>query len=141
MFLGFAYMSTKLPHKDIKFTNYFNDLIMNNPTLFKGNYIGTCIQHPHKSNKVWLHTFLYISQNNLNAFYHSLHCICPNIMVVQVTTYWDGILLNTLQASSMLPHFAYISIKLFPTNINSKPPSDDWNSCKTAKIGKAHIGC
>jgi hypothetical protein len=82
-----------------------------------------------------------ISQNKLNAFCPWLHCICPNIMVVQVTTSWDGILLNILQPSSMLPHFAYISTKLFPTNISSRPPSNDWNSCKTPKIGKAHVGC
>jgi hypothetical protein len=82
-----------------------------------------------------------ISWNNLSAFCPWLHCICPNIMVVQVTTSQDGILLNISQTSSMLPHFAYIWTMLFPTNINSRPPSNDWNSCKTTKIGKAHVGC
>ncbi len=33
-------------------------------------------------------------------------------MVVQVTTFQDGIFLNILQASSMLPHFAYMSTML-----------------------------
>jgi hypothetical protein len=35
-------------------------------------------------------------------------------MAVQVTTLEDGILLNTLEAPSMFPHFAYMSTKLFP---------------------------
>jgi hypothetical protein len=34
--------------------------------------------------------------------------------IVQVT-FQDGNLLNTFQASSMLPHFAYMSTKLLPT--------------------------
>jgi len=36
-------------------------------------------------------------------------------MVFQVITSQDGTLLNILQASSMLPHFAYMWTKLFPT--------------------------
>jgi hypothetical protein len=32
-----------------------------------------------------------------------------------VTTFQDGILLKTLQASSMLPNFAYMSTKVLPT--------------------------
>jgi hypothetical protein len=35
-----------------------NDLVMNTPDLFKRNHAGTCIQHTHKSNRVWSHTFL-----------------------------------------------------------------------------------
>jgi hypothetical protein len=34
-------------------------------------------------------------------------------MTFQVTRSQDGILLNTLQASSMLPHFSYMSTKLW----------------------------
>jgi hypothetical protein len=37
------------------------------------------------------------------------------MMVVQVTTSWNGIFLNILQAPSMLPHFAYMSTKLLHT--------------------------
>ncbi len=66
-------------------------------------------------------------QNRYHLVVHLLHtsiqnvslpCPCmahPPSMVVQVTTFWDGILLNTLQASSILPHFAYMSTKLLPT--------------------------
>ncbi len=34
------------------------------------------------------------------------------MIMVQMTTSWDGIFLNILETSSMLPHFAYISTKL-----------------------------
>jgi hypothetical protein len=37
-------------------------------------------------------------------------CTCPNIIAFQVTTSRDGNLLNTLWASSMLPHFTYMSV-------------------------------
>jgi hypothetical protein len=40
-----------------------------------------------------------------------------------VTTSRDGILLNTLQASSMLPHFAYMSTKLFTTRTSHIDPN------------------
>jgi hypothetical protein len=46
------------PHKDIRFQTTLNDLLMNTPALFKGNYAGTCFQHTQRSNKVWLHTLL-----------------------------------------------------------------------------------
>jgi len=43
-------------------------------------------------------------------------------MAFQVTTFQDGMLLNIVQASSRLPHLAYISTKLFPRKRwNSKP--------------------
>jgi hypothetical protein len=96
---------------------------------------------PTKVTKFDYTRYCCIFQNNLSVFCPWLHCICPNIMVVQVTTSRDGILLNILQASSMLLHFAYLKTKLFPAIINTRPPSVDWNSCKTAKIGKVHVGC
>jgi hypothetical protein len=43
-------------------------------------------------------------------------------MAVQVTTSWDDILLNTLQASSMLPHFAYMLTRLQPTMTSESNP-------------------
>ncbi len=60
----------------------------------------------------------------------SLPCPCmanPPSMAFQVTTPRDGILLNTLQASSMLPHFAYMSTKLLPTKTSDSKPL--WMSC------------
>ncbi len=38
----------------------------------------------------------------------------PPSKAFQVITFWDGILLNTLQASSMLPQFVCMSTKLLP---------------------------
>jgi hypothetical protein len=35
--------------------NHLNDLVMNKPAFFKHNQAGTCVHHPHKSNKVWPH--------------------------------------------------------------------------------------
>jgi hypothetical protein len=44
---------------------------------------------------------------------HLPHFTSPNPMVVQVTTFWDGILLNILQASTF---WTNMSTKLVPTN-------------------------
>jgi hypothetical protein len=47
---------------------------------------------------------------------------CAHIMVIQVTTFWIGILLNILQAFSMVPYFAYMSTKLLPTKTFESHP-------------------
>ncbi len=60
--------------------------------------------------------------NSHSAFCPCQHFTCPNIMVLQVTTSWDGILLNTLQESSLLPQFAYMSTKLFATKTTDSKP-------------------
>ncbi len=61
----------------------------------------------------------------------ALLCPCimahPPSMVVQVTTPRDDILLNALHASSMLPHFAYTSTKLFLTKTSDSHPF--WMIC------------
>jgi len=46
------------PHKDIQLQTTLNDFLMNIPAFFKCKDAGTCIQHPRKSHKVWLQTFL-----------------------------------------------------------------------------------
>jgi hypothetical protein len=43
-------------------------------------------------------------------------------MAFQLNTSQDGILLNSLQASLMLPHFAYLSTKLLPTKTSDSQP-------------------
>jgi hypothetical protein len=63
-----------------------------------------------------------IYRNSSNAFCPWPHFTWPNIMVVQETTFWDGIFLNTLQTSSMFPHFAYMSTKLSPTKTSNSQP-------------------
>jgi hypothetical protein len=56
------------------------------------------------------------------AFYPCPPFTCPNIMVDEVTTFQDGILLKTLAAPLMLPHFAYMSTKLLPTKTSDSQP-------------------
>jgi len=52
-----------IPHKDITLTSTLNDLLINILALFKGNYVGTCIHHPHKSMNIWSHTLvLHVSK-------------------------------------------------------------------------------
>ncbi len=106
-----------IARKDIWIPSTFNNPLMNTPALLKCLCVGTCIQHPHKSNKVRSHIDLYcICWSSSSAFYLCAHFIYPNIMVVQVTTSQDGIFFNTLSASSMLAHFTYMSIKLLPAS-------------------------
>jgi hypothetical protein len=45
-------------HKHIWIPSTSNDLLMSTPAVFNCNHTGTCIQHPHNSNRIWLHMFL-----------------------------------------------------------------------------------
>ncbi len=63
-----------------------------------------------------------ICWNSSNSFWPCPHFTCPNIMLFQMTTSQDSILLNTFQASSMLPNFAYMSTKLLPTKKSESHP-------------------
>ncbi len=47
---------------------------------------------------------------------------CTSKIIFQETASCDGILLNTLQASSMLPYFTYMSTKLVPTKTSESHP-------------------
>ncbi len=134
MFPHFAYMSTKLPHtKTSDSKPILNDPVMNTPALFKCNQVGTCIEHPHKSYRVWLYTFLlHICWNSSKAFCPCLHFTCPNITTFQVTTSQDGIFLNTVQASSMLPHFVYMSNKILHTKTSYSQPF--WMCCSWTSL-------
>ncbi len=67
-----------------------------------------------KSDIIWLYILFICS----TCWRVSLPWPCmvnPLSKVFQETTPWDGILLNTLQASSMLPHLAYMSKRLLLT--------------------------
>jgi hypothetical protein len=76
--------------------------------LFKCNYNCTCIQQPHKSDRV--HPFLL-------HFWKWFQCL------VHLTTSHEGIIWkNTPQASSMLPHLVCISTKQFPTETSKSQP-------------------
>jgi hypothetical protein len=58
-------------------------------------------------------------------------------MAVEMTTSWDGILLNTLQASCTIPLFAYMYTKLLPTKTSDfQPPwmSYSWISLPSSIV-------
>ncbi len=66
-------------------------------------------------------SFSYTPSSHIcsKCFKTSLSCPCmadPPSMVVQRTPIGDGILWSTFQASSMLAHFTYMSIKLLPAS-------------------------
>ncbi len=103
----------------------------------RANYAGTCIQHPHKSNRAWVHTFLLYLLQLFQCLLPCPHCTCPNIMVIQVTTFQDGILLNTLKAPKMLPNFAYMSTKLLHTKTSDSQPL--WMSCIWTSIPSSSV--
>lgn len=124
-----AQMLTRLlPPKIIWLTTTLNDLLMSTPVLFKCNYNCTCIQQPHKSDRV--HPFLL-------HFSKWFQCL------VHLTTSHEGILWkNTLQASSMLPHLVCISTKQFPTEKSESQPHSMicWCACLPA-LFKANNTC
>ncbi len=106
------------PHKDIKFTTFFSDLIMNNPTLFKGNYTGTCIQHPTKVTKFDYAPSCCIFQNK---------CILP-LATLHMSQYHGGPS-NHISRWYFVEHFASIFNaptffiyynQAIPHNINSR---------------------
>jgi len=63
-----------------------------------------------------------ICENSSSAFCPCAHFPCHNIMAFQVTPSRDGILFNTLWASSIMPHLAYISTRLHPTKASPSQP-------------------
>jgi len=104
----FAYMSTKLvPSKtsDSKpiWTMWWWTHMPSSSAIMLAHAFST----PRKVTEAGCTPSSCISQNSSSAFCPCSYFTCPNIMVLQVTTSWDGILLNTLGASSMLPHFPY----------------------------------
>ncbi len=119
-------------HKDIWIISTVNNVLVNTPALFSYNHTGTCIQHPHKSNRAWAHTFLLHLSKQFKHLLPSPHFTCPNIMAFQVITFQNGILLNTLQASLMLPPFAYMSTKLLHTKTSESHPL--WIICWWAHL-------
>jgi len=100
--------------------NRLNNLLMNTPAPFKGNYAGTGNQHPTKVIESGNTPSYCICPNSSSAFYPCPHFTCPNIMVLQVTTSQNSILLKTVQTSSRLPHLAYT--KLLPTKTSASKP-------------------
>ncbi len=99
------HVNQSTPHKDIQIPSNMNNLLMSTSSLFKCKNTGTlCIQHSHKGNRFGCTPSWFICQNSSSNLCPCPHFRYPNIMVVHVTTSQDGILLNTLQASSMCSH-------------------------------------
>jgi hypothetical protein len=63
-----------------------------------------------------------IHWNNSSALCPGPQFTCANNMAFQQTTFREDIVLNTLQASSTLPHLAYMSTKLLPTKVTNLQP-------------------
>ncbi len=123
----FAYISTKpLPTKtetlNPKTPTTLNDLLMNTPAFFGVATLAHAFSIPTKLREFCCTLSCYIYQNSFSAFCPSLQFKCPDIMPVQETTSSDGILSDTLQASSMLPHFAHRSSKLLLTKTSNSQP-------------------
>jgi len=116
-----------IAHKNIWIPSTLNNVLMSMHALFKQNDVDTCIQHLHKKIELTCTPSCCNCQNNSISLYHWQHFICPNTMAVQVRTSWDEIFLNVFQASSTLPHFAYMLTKLLPTKASYSQPF--WMSC------------
>jgi hypothetical protein len=93
---------------------------MSTTALFNCNYIGTCIQNTHKSNRVWLHSFL--------AFVEIVEVPSSNAHILHVLIPWHSTLPHYMMAScrtlSKHPPCSRkdISTKLFPTKTSDQQP-------------------
>ncbi len=104
-----TYQPSHSPQRHQPWTT-LNDLFMNTPALFKCNDASTCNQHSNKSNIICPHIFLLHLLKYLPFFLLLLvFCMSKYHPAVQVT-FQDGILLNTFQASSMLPCMLSLSV-------------------------------
>ncbi len=95
--------------------------------IFKCNDTGTWIRHSHESQSLAAHlpvAFVEIVPVP-SALVHISHV--PKSLHSK-WTFWDSCTsLNTLWASSMLPHLAYMSTKLLPTKTSALQPL--WMIC------------
>ncbi len=136
----FAYVSTKLlptkiseshPHSTICWWTHLPSSI--------ATMLGHAFSTPAKVRESGCTQCCCICQNSSSVFCPCLHFTCPNTTAFQVTTSWDDTLLNTLQASSMLPHFSYMSIKLLHTKtLDSQTLSMSylWTSLLSSSVPK-----
>ncbi len=129
----FAYMSTNLfPTKIIDIQPLW---IICSWTLLPSSSSTTLAQAfstPTKVTESSCTPSCCIHQNISRAFCPCPHFTCPSIMVVQVATSQHGILLNSLQASSRLPNFAYMSTSVLLTKRSELQPV--WMSCSWTSL-------
>jgi hypothetical protein len=80
-----------------------------------------------------------ICWNSCNALSPSPQFAYPNIMAVHKNASCKSIFQNTLHQSSMLPHLAYISIKLFSTKTSDLQPLQ-WLNCSWKHLPSSNEG-
>jgi hypothetical protein len=112
------HVNQAIPHKDIWIPSTFNYLLMSTTALFNCNYIGTCIQNPHKRNWVWLHTFLAFVEivGVPSSHAHILHVLIP------WHSTWPHYMMAWCRTLSKHPPCSRkdISTKLFPTKTSDQ---------------------
>jgi hypothetical protein len=119
------YMSTKLfPTKSYQIHKHFEGFIREHTCPCQVHLDSHMHgQHLYKRNRVWMHTFLL---HLLKLF----QCRLP-LKAIHISQYHGSsihhisrwmLLLNALWASSMLPHWVYMSTKLLPTNTSESHP-------------------
>ncbi len=106
-----------MPHKDIRIPSALNDLLMSTPALLKHNYTGTCIQHPHKSNRGWSHIF---QLHLLKQF----QCLLP--LPTFHTSQYRGVPSDHISRWHLVEHSpSILHAPTFCININQATPHKD----------------
>jgi hypothetical protein len=95
---------------------------MNTPAFFGVATLAHAFSTPTKLREFHCTLSCYIYQNSSSSFCPCLQFKYPDIMPVQETTSSDGIFSDTLQASSLLPHFARRSSKLLLIKTSNSQP-------------------
>ncbi len=91
------------PHKDIRLTTILNDLLLNMPSWSSSaTRLAQAFSSPTKGREFSRTSSCCICQHISSDVCPFPHFRYPNIIMFQVITSRDGILLNTLHASSML---------------------------------------
>ncbi len=113
-------------NKDIKLISILNYLLMNTPAFFNCNYTHTCTQHCQKGSRDWLYAFmLHLSKE--------IQCLVP-LPTLHISENDDDIPRDNIAcrhfveySPSILPHLAYMSTRLLPTQTFDSQPL--WLTC------------
>ncbi len=96
------HVNEAITHKDIRVATSLDDLLVHMSIHFKCHYTGTCIQDPHKSESVWLHSFVLHLLKQLQ----SLLPLATFHMAHNQSSPWDHILFGHLVKHSQSIHHA-----------------------------------
>jgi len=99
-----------------------NDLFMSASAFLSAATVAHAFRIPTKVTGFGSTPSCCISSYSSNPFCPYPHFTYATITALQPTTSQVGILLKTLEASSMLPHLAYMSTRLVATNISDSYP-------------------